>query len=321
MDAAFKINKFYYKNNRLQQLRGFCYAAQFGNVTKAAKHMGLTQSTVSLQIKALEEEMGIKLFERNGPQIKLTHQGETLFDLSLPYVDGLQNLYETFHHELSIVQKTELHICVNSTTLNFIMPPIIKAFIQQNPHIYVTLHYAEHDEALEKLEQGVADLAVLPKREHKPFSKSFDYTPLFHYVPALITRPDHPLAGRRKLSVQEISCYELSLPAEDLRVIPNLYDIFPAHEINKKLRVNFVNWETTRKYIEAGLVISISSDVIIDKDNDTLVATPLSHLFPNAEYGFVTKRHKMNRKNSKLDKLMDVAKYYAPRLSTAYKDL
>ena len=135
----------------------------------------------------------------------------------------------------------------------------------------------------------------------------------------MITRADHPLAGRKNLSVEEISRYELTLPMEDYRVIPNLYDIFPAHEINKKLRVNFVNWETTRKYIEAGLVISISSDVIIDKDSDVLMGTPLSHLFSNAEYGFVIKRRKSKALPEKVKKLIETAKSYTPILSTAHK--
>lgn len=142
-----------------------------------------------------------------------------------------------------------------------------------------------------------------------------------YYEPALITRPDHPLAGRRKLTVQEISQYELTLPAEKLRVIPNLYDIFPQHDISKRLRVNFVNWETTRKYIEAGLVISISSDVIIG-ENDTLMATPLTHLFPIVDYGFVVWRSR--RLPQKVERFLDVAREFAraraqPKMRTRAK--
>ncbi len=307
---------FYYKSNRLQQLRGFCLAAQYQNITAAARHMGLTQSTVSLQIKSLEDELQTKLFTRNGPHIRLTPQGELLLDQALPHIDGIQNIYENFQKKLSAVKKTEIHICVNSTTLNFVMPRIVKMYVEHNPDIYVTLHYAEHEEALEKMAKGEVDLAVLPKREHKPFPSSTEFLSLFHYAPVLITRPDHPLAGRQKLSVEEISRYELTLPAEDYRVLPNLYDIFPAHDIQKKLRVNFVNWETTRKYIEAGLVISISSDVIIDKDNDTLVGTSLSHLFPNAEYGFVIKKGSSKSRPQKVEKLITVARYCASQLST-----
>ena len=57
--------QFYYKKNRLQQLRGFCYAAQMGSMLKCANKMGLTQGAITLQIQSLERDLGIKLFERN----------------------------------------------------------------------------------------------------------------------------------------------------------------------------------------------------------------------------------------------------------------
>lgn len=297
--------QFFYKSNRLQQLRGFCLAAQFGNITKAARQMGLTTSTVSIQIKSLEDELEISLFERNGPQISLTDQGKALYETALPHVEAIQNIYAKFHEKTHTQKRTELHIAANSTTLNFILPPLLKRYLKAHQDIYVTIHYAEHHEAMEKLERGEVDLAALPKREHWPFPSKFEYTPVYDFVPCLITRADHPLAGRKMLSVEEISKYELTLPAEELRVIPNLYEIFPANNINKKLRINFRNWETTRKYIEEGLVISISSDVILAK-NDTLVGTPLSHLFSDVSYGFVTRKTKLPEK---VTRLIEMAKH------------
>ncbi len=298
---------FHYKNNRLQQLRGFCYAAQFGNISHAASHMGLTHSAVSLQIKSLEEDLEVKLFKRNGPHINLTNEGRKLLQISLPIIDDIENIPNIFRKELENIKRTELHIAANSTTLNFIFPPIAKQYLATYPEIYLTIHYAEHNEAVDKIIKGEVDAALLPRREHMPFPKECEYLPMFYYTPSLITRPEHKLAGRKNLSVQEISNYELTLPAEELRVIPNLYDIFPKHNINKKLRINFINWETTRKYIEAGLVISISSDVIITKD-DVLVATPLSHLFSPVDYGFIVKRGK--KLPSKMLHLLDMAKTY-----------
>ncbi|TDJ70720.1 MAG: LysR family transcriptional regulator, partial [Proteobacteria bacterium] len=65
-------NPVYYKQNRLKQLRAFCYAVQTGSVSKAAERLFLSQPSVTLQIQALERELAIELFERRGPNIKLT---------------------------------------------------------------------------------------------------------------------------------------------------------------------------------------------------------------------------------------------------------
>src|SRR3972149_5537398 len=78
-----------YKQNRLQQLRGFCYAARKKSISKAAEKMLLSQPSVSLQIKALEQELGTQLFERRGPRIELTHDGHRLLELAGPLVDAI----------------------------------------------------------------------------------------------------------------------------------------------------------------------------------------------------------------------------------------
>lgn len=305
MSTKNPTNQFYYKNNRLQQLRGFCYTVQFNNISKAAQYMGLTHSTVSLQIKSLEEELGEVLFIRNGPRIELSPEGKALYEIAIVHIEGINKLHDTFSKKLMGHKNNSLSVAANNTALNFILPPLIKPYLAYYEDMRITVHYAEHHEALQKLFDDTVEMAILPRREHLPFPQSCTYIPLFFHEAALITCPDHPLAGRKNLTVKEISTYELSLPAEDLRVIPNLYDIFPKNQIDKKLRINFINWETTRRYIEEGLVISISSDVIIGK-NDSLIATPLPHLFPTVDYGFVVKRDREIPDKIKL--LMDIAR-------------
>ena len=89
-------NPVYYKQNRLKQLRAFCFAVQAGSVSKAAERLFLSQPSVTLQIQALERELAIELFERRGPNIKLTPEGNTLYELALPLVRGMDTLPETF---------------------------------------------------------------------------------------------------------------------------------------------------------------------------------------------------------------------------------
>jgi DNA-binding transcriptional LysR family regulator len=285
------MSQFYYKSNRLQQLRGFCCTAQFGNISKAAKYLKLSHASVSVQIKSLERDLGVKLFDRNGPKITLTLEGKKLLKISLPLVNGLDQIEDTFKEQQLEIERTEISIAANMTSLNFILPKVIKKFLLKNQSRFINIHYAEYKEAIELLRSKEIEVAILPKREHKPYPTDLSFIPKWKFKPALITRADHPLAKKKNLTVKEISKYELTLPPEDLRVIPNLYEIFPSHNIDKRLKVNFHNWETTRKYIEAGIVISISSDVIIE-ENDQLVATSLRHLFDDVVYGYVvvTKR-------------------------------
>ena len=86
----------YYKQNRLKQLRAFCYTAKSGNISRAAKQLYLSQPSVSLQIQALEKELNTVLFERRGPKINLTPDGAALLEIALPMVDGMDSLRDTF---------------------------------------------------------------------------------------------------------------------------------------------------------------------------------------------------------------------------------
>lgn len=251
--------------------------------------MGLSHSSVSIQIKALEDELGITLCKRSGPRLTLTREGREFYEKALPCLEGIENLYEQFHKETKIAQKTELQIAANSTAMNFILPKISKEYLADHEDVFLTLHLNEHDDAIAKLESKQVDLALLPRREHKLIPSTCEYIPIFFFPPALITRQDHPLAGKKNLTVAEISRYELTLPSEELQVIPNLHRLFKDRGIDKRLRIKFTNAETGRQFIETGQTITISSTVWIHP-KDILVATPLTHILPIVDYGIVMRK-------------------------------
>ena len=81
----------YYKQNRLKQLRAFCMAAKTRSISRAAEQLFQSQSTVTLQIQALEREMGLCLFERRGRRMALTPEGEVLRELAQPLQASLRS--------------------------------------------------------------------------------------------------------------------------------------------------------------------------------------------------------------------------------------
>ena len=88
--------KSYYKNNRLKQMRAFCEVVRTGSITLAAQRLFLSQPSITLQIQAMEREMGVTVFERRGPVLKLTPDGEALHALARPLVQGIDSLQENF---------------------------------------------------------------------------------------------------------------------------------------------------------------------------------------------------------------------------------
>ena len=95
-EAAESPPRFYYKGNRPRQLRAFCSIVKLGTLSRAAEALFLSQPSVSLQLAALEKELGVSLIERNRRRAILTREGQVLYDLALPLVDGLDELDQRF---------------------------------------------------------------------------------------------------------------------------------------------------------------------------------------------------------------------------------
>jgi len=88
--------RFYYKGSRLKQLRAFCMIVKLGTLSRAAEALFLSQPSVSLQLRALEQELGANLIERRRRRVAPTREGQALYDLALPLVEGLDQLDQRF---------------------------------------------------------------------------------------------------------------------------------------------------------------------------------------------------------------------------------
>ena len=92
--------RFAYKADRLKPLRAFCQTARLGSVSRAAEALYVSQPAVTLQLQALERELGIKLFERSGRRLVPSREGQILYELAKPLVEGLDGLDTAFREQV-----------------------------------------------------------------------------------------------------------------------------------------------------------------------------------------------------------------------------
>lgn len=278
----------YYRHNRLQQLRGFCNAAQSGSISKAADRMSLSQPSVSLQIQALERELGVTLFERRGPRIKLTPEGQILYDLALPLVEGLETLPEAFASQCGNVESGRLDIAAGESTLLYLLPDVLGRFSQHYPGIHFNLHNVTGRDGMEMLRADEVDIAVGSMLD---IPDDLDYQPMYAYDPMLITPRDHPLADTTSPTLQEIGRYGLILPPRHLSTWRVVKLVFQQHEVDFDVTLEAGGWEVIKKYVELGFGISIVTSICLTGD-ENLCAIPLDEYFPKRTYGVVTRRGK-----------------------------
>src|SRR5215471_16547170 len=202
-----------YKQNRLQQLRGFCYAAHHKSISKAADEMLLSQPSVSLQIKALERELGAQLFARRGPRIALTHDGQRLYELARPLVEAIDGLENTFSSLRESAERGTVNIAAGGSTIQYLLPGFVEKYTHDYPLVDVRLHNVTGKAGLEMLRDGEVDFAIGPMLETPP---DITFHPLVTYEPMLIARLDHPLAKKKQVTLKDIAAYPLILPPKEL---------------------------------------------------------------------------------------------------------
>jgi DNA-binding transcriptional LysR family regulator len=278
--------KSYYKNNRLKQMRAFCEVVRTGSITLAAQKMFLSQPSVTLQIQAMERELGVTVFERRGPVLKLTPDGEALYALAKPLVDGIDSLEENFAAQHGKLDSGELNICAGESTILYILPEAVRLFVSAHPRIQLKIHNETGRDGLKMLRADEVDLVVGSMMD---VPDDITYQPVVTYDPALIVPLDHPLAGKTKVTLEEISQYGMILPPRHLSTWRMVKYVFQQHNLTFSVTLEAGGWEVIKKYVELGMGISIVTDICLT-GNEKLVRIPLNQYFPQRGYGLVLRK-------------------------------
>jgi len=282
--------RFYYKGSRLKQLRAFCHAARLGSVTRAAEALFLSQPAVSLQLGALESELGVKLFERQGRRLNLTHEGEELYELARPLMDGLDSLESDFRDRLRGLSAGELNIAAGSSTILYFLPPLVEAFRDAHPEVQLKLHNVTGKDGLALIRSDEVDLAVGSMLD---VPNDLDYAPVRSFDPMLITPLDHPLAARHPLALEDLSPYGLILPPSRLTTYRLVDLVFQQRRVPYTVALEVGGWEIIKQYVAMGLGISIVTGICItDTDHERLAVRNLRAYFPPRSYGVVIRKGK-----------------------------
>jgi DNA-binding transcriptional LysR family regulator len=279
----------YYKQNRLQQLRGFCYTLQTGSISKAAERMQLSQPSVSLQIQALEKELDAILFERRGPRIKPTPEGQALYELALPLIEGFDTLGEAFQAQRGDLSSGEINIAAGESTILYLLPKIVERFTEQYPNLRIRFHNGPGLQGLQLLRDDVVDFAVGSFRSAPP--DDISYHPIYSFDQVLITPLDHPLAGRSTVSLADISPYKFIFPPRHLNTFSMVEVAFQQHDLELDVCLEAGGWEVIKRYVEMGVGISIVSGICLN-ETDPLARQALGRYFPKRTYGLILRRGK-----------------------------
>lgn len=184
----------------LRSLRYFVAVADTLSYSRAAEQLNISQSAISRQIQLLEDELGIKLFDRFGRGIALTAAGEELLSGSRSILHDVSALRERAR-ELAGGVRGVLRIGTTPQTLESFVARVLSEYKKKYPNIAVTLIEDGSASLMNRLEAGDVDLAFVALPKNSPFERR----DLFPFGALAVVPPAHPLAGRHTIEVDELA--------------------------------------------------------------------------------------------------------------------
>ena len=172
----------------LSQYKIFYEVAKAGNISRAAKELYISQPAISKAISKLEDSLGLSLFTRSSRGVQLTCEGEILFE-------HVREAFETLsrgEQELKRIQEFDighLRIGVSNTLCKYILLPYLKTFVDQYPHMRVTIESQATAQTLARLEQQKIDLGLVAEpslKKELSFIPVMDIQDIFVATPAYL---------------------------------------------------------------------------------------------------------------------------------------
>jgi DNA-binding transcriptional LysR family regulator len=238
----------------LRQLRTFAAVARHGTFVRAAEEMHLTPPAVSMQIKELEDEIGLPLFDRGARSVALTMTGEYLLVYVRRVIGTLKEADDAMAR-LRGAQVGRVNIGMVSTATYF-LPRVLARFRAEHRGVEMRLVVGNREQLVRHLQDAEVDLAVMgrPPRELAARAEPFAAHP--H---AVIASPTHALAARREIPVSALSGEEFIVREEGSGTRAAMEQFFHDNHVNPPRIMEMTSNETIKQAVIASMGLAFLS--------------------------------------------------------------
>ena len=243
----------------LRQLKYFVKSAEYLNFSVAAKHLYITQSTLSQQIKQLEDELDIALLFRNNHNVSLTEAGET-------FLEGARKvLAEADDNKARILDLTmgcsgRLNIGVTHS-FGSILTETVMAFKKEYPHVALNIYYKTVSELMELLSLGELDF-VLSFRASDKYDNVESHL-LFDNKLVIVVRDEHPLTRKNMVRLSDLEDYDLVMPSVGLQARNTFDGIIVDRNLKLKIAMEANEVNTILNLLKKSNFVTVLSETTI----------------------------------------------------------
>jgi len=270
----------------LRQLQVFETVARQLSYSRAAETLYLSQPAVSMQIKQLEESIGLPLFEQMGKKIFLTDAGRELFQCSCAITQQLADM-DVLFREMKGLEHGRLNISVVSTA-NYFTPQLLAKFCQRHPNINITLSVANRDTVLKQVADNATDLAVMGQ---PPENSDLTAEPFMKNPLVVIAPPSHPLCKLKRVKLKRLEQEIFLLREQGSGTRGAMERFFVEHGIQLHAGMEMGTNEAIKQAVQAGMGLGILSlhSIELELETGRLAVLNAEH-FPLLRHWYIVHR-------------------------------
>jgi DNA-binding transcriptional LysR family regulator len=238
----------------LRQLRVFEIAASNKSFSKAAKSLHLTQPGVSMHIKDLERNIGMRLFERLGNKLTVTDAGREFLARTREIMRALKDAEDALD-SMRGLRRGRINLAIVSTAKYFV-PQLLAQFGKDIPELEIRLAVNNRDSVIEQLAANEVDMAIMGRSPQTLDTVALPFAQNPHVI---IAAPTHALAGKRRISVAAISrqTFIVREPGSGTRLAMERF--FADRKLVYKVGMEMASNETIKQAVMAGIGVSFIS--------------------------------------------------------------
>lgn len=271
------------------QLETFLEVARHASFSRAAEKRFRTQPAISSQIRALEEEVGAKLFDRSGGKVALTGAGKVFQQYAEQTLEARKTMLVTVA-EMERVPRGEIVVGANEGTCLHILPEVFAEFKKLYPEVGVQISRLERAKILESIIDNSVDFGVVSA----PVDDKRLTVVTIHRDELVITAPpNHPLSRLKRATIAEIAQFPLLLPKVG-RTRDNLEELFHERGLKPKIAMELDSSELLKRFVAAdvGVGFIARSNVIEDVQAGVLAAIPMADASIRRDLALVFRKDK-----------------------------
>jgi DNA-binding transcriptional LysR family regulator len=252
---------------KIDQLRTFQKVALTGSFTKAARELFLTQPAVSQQVKALEHTYGVRLFDRKGKTIQMTHEGEILFSKINNLLSELRDIEKLFE-DMSELDIGKIDIASTAVFSTYFLPRAMGGFNKNFPGIELELHTDNSHRVITRLLEGGTDFGFGGVVKSEPDIKFS----LIHQEPYIfVVGSEHPLAEQPRVSVNDLKDFPFIWREHGTLTRRKMEEMLGGSQaafIFKNV-IEVQNVETAKRFVEGGYGVTIIPEIAVRRELDS----------------------------------------------------